>query len=72
MVSSPLLEEAHALTTAVGPPEIAAAGGGVATVAGPMVAVPSPPDTRTPENVDQRRTSETTSSNASLSLCPSS
>lgn len=68
--SPPLLEEAHALAATVGPPEVAAAGGRVATVAGPMVAVAAPTDARAPENVDQRRTSETTSPNTSLSLYP--
>lgn len=68
----PLLEEAHALAAAVGAPEVAPAGGGVATVARAVVAVASPPDAGAPENVDQRRTSETTSSEASLSLCPCS
>ena len=72
LFSPPFLEEAHSLTSAIGPPEVASAGGRVATVTGTMVTVPSTPYARTPENVDQRRTSETTSSNTSLSLCPSS
>lgn len=67
--SPPLLEEAHALAAAVGAPEVAAAGRGVAAVAGTVVTVAAPPDTGTPENVDQRRTSETISSNTNLSLC---
>lgn len=67
--SAPLLEEAHALAAAVGPPEVTPARGRVAAVSWPVVAVATSPDTGAPENVDQRRTSETTSSNASLSLC---
>lgn len=66
----PLLEEPHALAAAVGAPEVAPAGGGVAAVAWPVVAVASSLDTGAPENVDQRRSSETTSVNASLNLCP--
>lgn len=70
MVSSaPLLKEAHALTAAVGPPEVTPARGRVTAVARPVVAVAASPDTGSSENVDQRRTSETTSSNTSLSLC---
>lgn len=67
----PFLEEAHTLTTAIGAPEIAPAGWGVAAVSRAVVAVTSSPHTGTPENVDQRRTSETTLLNASLSLCTS-
>lgn len=65
----PLLEEAHPLAATVGAPEVAAAGRGVAAVAGPVVAVAAPPNTGAPENVDQRRSSETTSSKSSLSSC---
>lgn len=68
-VLPPLLEEAHALAAAVGPPEVAPARGRVAAVPGAVVAVAATPHTGAPENVDQRRTSETTSLNASLSLC---
>lgn len=65
----PLLEEPHALAAAVGAPEVAPARGGMAAVARPMVAVASSLHTGAPENVDQRRSSETTSLNASLRLC---
>lgn len=54
--SPPFLEEAHALASAVGAPEVTTAGGGVAAVAGPVVAVPAAPNAGSPENVDQRRT----------------
>lgn len=64
----PFLEEAHALASTVGAPEVAAAGGRVATVTGPVVAVAAAANARAPENVDQRRSSETTSSNTSLSF----
>lgn len=64
----PLLEEAHALAATVGPPQVAAARGRVATVPGAVVAVPTAADARTPENVHQRRSSETTSLKTSLSF----
>lgn len=68
-VLPPLLEEAHSLAATVGAPEVAAAGGGVAAVPRTVVTIAAPPNTGTPENVDQRRSSETTSSKTSLSLC---
>lgn len=67
-VLPPFLEEAHALATAVGPPKVAATGGRVAAVPGAVVTVPATTDARTPENVDQRRSSETTSLKTSLSF----
>lgn len=63
----PLLEEAYALAAAVGAPQVAAAGGRVAAVARPVVAVPSAREARTPENVHQRRSSETTLFKTNLS-----
>lgn len=55
---APLLEESHALAPAVGPPEVAAAGGVVAAIVGAVVAGPHAPDAGTPKKVDIRRASE--------------
>lgn len=52
---APLLEEAHALATTVGSPQVTATGGIVAAVVRSVVAVASPADARTSVKVDQRR-----------------
>lgn len=52
---APLLEEAHALATTVGAPQVTATGGVVAAFVRSVVAVASPADARTSVKVDQRR-----------------
>lgn len=55
---APLLEEAHALAPAVGPPEVAAAGRVVAAVVGAVVAGSHAANAGAPKKVDIRRASE--------------
>lgn len=70
VVSAPLLEEPHALAATIGAPKVASTRRRMTTVPWSVVAIAATPNTRTPENVDQRRSSETISSNTNLSFCP--
>lgn len=56
----PLLEETHALAPAVGPPQVAPAGGVVAAVVGAVVTGTSAADAGPPKKVDVGGTSEQT------------
>lgn len=54
---APFLKQAHALTPAVGSPQVASARGIVAAILVLMVAVTSSSDARSSEKIDDRRTS---------------